>query len=553
MSGDLAIIHGTPLEEEPGLGALTLPGFLAEVCGRYGPREALVMFEGDAASARWTYDELWTRSMEVAQALIASGLGKGEYVGVLMTNRLEWVASCFGIAMAGGVTVGLSTFSTPEELEKLLELSGVSVLLFERHVAGKDFATILAGLDHAKFPYLRRIAVVDRDPPLAPFESWEQFLAHGEQIAEAQVEARSAQVHPSDPALLFFSSGSTGKPKGILNAHRAVCIQSWRWVRIYCITPEDHLRTWGPNGLFWSGNFSLSLGGTLAAGGALILQRTFDPAEAVRLLEAERVSLPYCWPHQWAQLEDAPGWDEADLSSFKFFEPAQNLRREQKTISTPWIEPHASYGSTETFTISASYPCDSPEDLWKGNNGGALPGNTIRIVDPETGRVLKRGETGEIAVKGPTLMLGYIGVPNDESLDAEGFYHAGDGGFIDERDRLVFQGRINDIIKTGGANVSPVEIDWTLCNCPGVKVCKTTGVPHETLGEMVVSCVVRVEGSELSEAEVIAFLKARLAAYKVPRKVLFIEQGDLDFTDTAKIKPAEARAFARRKLGEMAE
>ena len=181
-----------------------------------------------------------------------------------------------------------------------------------------------------------------------------------------------------------------------------------------------------------------------------------------------------------------------------------------------------------------------------------MPGNTIRIVDPETGKVLKRGETGEIAVKGPTLMLGYIGVPNDEALDAEGFYHAGDGGYIDERDRLVFQGRINDIIKTGGANVSPVEIDWTLCNCPGVKVCKTTGVPHETLGEMVVSCVARVEGSELSEAQVIAYLKERLAAYKVPRKVLFIEPGDLDFTDTAKIKPAEAKAFARRKLAEMA-
>ncbi len=260
--------------------------------------------------------------------------------------------------------------------------------------------------------------------------------------------------------------------------------------------------------------------------------------------------MPYCWPHQWAQLEDAEGWDAADLSSFHYFEPAQNLRRPQKSISTDWIEPHATYGATETFTISAAYPCGSPEELWKGCNGGALPGNTIKVVDPETGQTLKRGETGEFAIKGPTLMLGYIGVPPEECFDAEGFYHAGDGGFIDERDRLVFQGRINDIVKTGGANVSPVEVDWTLCNCPGVKVCKTTGVPHETLGEMVVSCVVRVEGSELSEAEVIAFLKARLAAYKVPRKVLFIGQGDLDFTDTAKIKPAEARAFARRKLAE---
>ncbi len=544
-------------------------------------------FEGDAATGRWTYDELWQRSMQVARSLVGLGLGKGERVGILMTNRLEWVSSCFGISMAGGVAVGLSTFSTAEELDTLIALSGVSALLFERQVAGKDFAAMI---DPGAYPYLRHVAMVDNsalsplpagegvrgwgseadrsrvlagvEPPPQPLpageglpgiESWDAFIARGTNVAPDQVEARAAAVTPADPALLFFSSGSTGKPKGVLSAHRGVNVQSWRWVRIYNYVAEHPVRCWSPNGLFWSGNFSISLGGTLAAGGALILQRLFDPAESVRLLEAERVTMPYCWPHQWAQLEDAEGWDAADLSSFHYFEPAQNLRRVQKTIATDWIEPHATYGATETFTISAAYPCGSPEELWKHCNGGALPGNLILVVDPETGKTLKRGETGEFAIKGPTLMLGYIGVPPEECFDARGFYHAGDGGFIDERDRLVFQGRINDIIKTGGANVSPVEVDWTLCNCPGVKVCKTTGVPHATLGEMVVSLVKRVEGSALTEAEVISYLRERLAAYKVPRKVLFIDESDFDFTDTAKIKPAEARAFAAHKMAMMAD
>ena len=271
-------------------------------------------------------------------------------------------------------------------------------------------------------------------------------------------------------------------------------------------------------------------------------------AEAVRLLEAERVSLPYCWPHQWAQLEAAPGWDEADLSGFKFFEPAQNLRRPQKSISTPWIEPHASYGSTETFTISACYPCDSPEELWKGCNGGALPGNTIRIVDPETGKVLKRGETGEIAVKGPTLMLGYIGVPNDEALDAEGFYHAGDGGYIDERDRLVFQGRINDIIKTGGANVSPLEIDAVIRTLPGVKIVQTVGVPDDLLGELVVACVVPHEGYALTEQGIRGGAREKLASYKVPRRVLLFAEDDIKTTGSAKIKTAQLRTLAAERL-----
>jgi len=186
--------------------------------------------------------------------------------------------------------------------------------------------------------------------------------------------------------------------------------------------------------------------------------------------------------------------------------------------------------------------------VWRGTSGEALPGNTIRIVDPGTGETLRRGETGEIAVKGPTLMLGYIGVPNDEALDEQGFYRSGDGGHIDAQGRLFFAGRINDIIKTGGANVSPVEVDWTLCSCPGVKVCKTTGVPHPTLGEMVVSLIVSEVGAVVEEAAVIAWLKPKLAAYKLPRRVLLIPDGELDLTDTAKIKPAAARALAARLL-----
>jgi fatty-acyl-CoA synthase len=379
-------------------------------------------------------------------------------------------------------------------------------------------------------------------------ESWWQFLQHGRDVPLALVDTRAAAVQPYDPALLFFSSGSTGKPKGILNAHRAVNIQSWRWVRIYAF--DRPVRAWSANSLFWSGNFSIALGGTLAAGGALILQRTFVPSEALRLLQSERVTFPYAWPHQWAQLEAEPGWDDADLSSFHYFDAERNLRRPQRTIKTTFIDPRATYGSTETFTISTGYPVNTPREVWEGTNGEPLPGNTIKIVDPDTGATLRRGDTGEIAVKGPTLMIGYIGVAPEDTFDEEGFYRAGDGGYIDERGRLVFLGRINDIVKTGGANVSPVEVDWILCSCPGVKLCKTVGVPHPTLGEMVVSCVVREPGQEVTEDDVIRFLRERLAAYKVPRKVLFVTAADLNLTGTAKIKPADARALATRLLSQ---
>ena len=562
MSEELAIVRGIALEEEPGLGALTLPGFLREVTGRYAGREALVIHHPGGEVERWSYQETWDRAVAVARSLIACGVGRDERIGILMTNRLEWVSAFFGIGLAGATAVGLSTFSTPAELEFLMRASGVSTVLFERSVIAKDFAVILTDLEPAiagaapgqlaapKFPFLRRLVMVGEGLAGGAIEGWDAFLARGAAVSPDLVDARAAAVKPSDPALLFFSSGSTGKPKGILNAHRGVNIQSWRWNRIYGFDHE--LRTWSANGLFWSGNFSIALGGTFAAGGTLVLQRVFDPAEALRLFEAERVSLVYCWPHQWAQLEALPEWDDADLSSFHYVDAELNLRRPQRTITTKWTEPRASYGSTETFTISTAFPLGTPREVWQGTSGEVLPGNTVKIVDPQTGATLKRGETGEIAVKGPTLMLGYIGVPNDEALDAEGFYRAGDGGFLDAQGRLVFQGRINDIIKTGGANVSPVEVDWALASCPGVKVCKTTGVPHETMGEMVVTLVAPEADHPVTGEDVIAFLKARLASYKVPRRVIFVSDEELGLTGTAKIKPAEARALAARKMADVA-
>ena len=149
-------------------------------------------------------------------------------------------------------------------------------------------------------------------------EGWDEFLASGHEEPREQVEATAAAVLPSDAAVLFFSSGSTSKPKGILSAHRGVCIQLWRFRRMYQFSPGDHVRGWTANGFFWSGNFTMVLGSTLASGGALVLQSTFDAAEALDLMQSERVNFPFAWPHQWTQFEGAPNWDQVDLSSVKY-------------------------------------------------------------------------------------------------------------------------------------------------------------------------------------------------------------------------------------------
>jgi len=565
--GGPSITHGVPLAEEPGLGALTLPGYLREVTGRYAGREALVMHHPGGSVERWSYADLWARAMEVARALTAVGVGKDSRVGVLMTNRPEWLAAVFGVGLAGGVAATLSTFSTPAELEILVEASCCSVLLFERTVLKKDFAAILTELEpqivtarpgelaSQRFPHLRRLAVVEPrsggdSAAAGAIERWSDFLAHGEAVAVELVEAIAATTNPADAGVLFFSSGSTGKPKGILSAHRGVTVQCWRWKRIYDLA--DDVRCWSANGFFWSGNFCMALGSTLTSGGSLVLQPTFEPVEALRLIAAEKVTLTVAWPHQWAQFKATPGWREADLSSVKYVDVRLQQLGDQPTLTTTWREPRWAYGNTETFTITTIYPANTPEEIAGASHGVALPGNTIKIVDPLTGETAPLGERGEIAVKGPTLMLGYIGIPLDETLDGEGFLRSGDGGWLDAAGRLFWEGRLNDIIKTGGANVSPVEVDGVLATYPGVKVARTVGVPHETLGEMVISCVVPRAGESLDEAAIRDFLKQQLASYKVPRRVLFVSEDELSLTGSAKVKSSALRELAAKRLADEA-
>ncbi len=547
----LSIVRGIPLAEEAEIGALTLAGYIREVCGRWPANEVAVLhLDGPQGERviRWTYADLWERTLATAKSLVAGGIGKGTRVGVICSNRPEYLSSVSGVALAGGVPTPISTFFPLAELDEVLRISGVSALLMERRLLKKDYAEMLAGLEPGiadaqpgaivseRYPFLRQAAIVDGDEGLGAIEGWSAFAARGRDVPEAQVLARADQVVPSDPGILLFSSGSTGKVKGIVSANRAACLQLWRWPA---------------NGFFWSGNFGQCIGGALSRGGCLVLQRWFDAAEALELMEREKAPTPIAWPHQWAQLEAAPNYATADLSSLTYVDRLTPLAK-HPTVHSTWRQPDAAYGNTETFTLISVFPSGTPEEVQGKSHGVPTAGSIIKIVDPLSGATMPLGERGEIAVKGPTLMLGYLGVPLDQSVDEEGFLRTSDGGYIDERGRLFWEGRLNDIIKTGGANVAPLEIDEVIRACPGVKVSQTVGVPDDLLGELVVACIVPHEGAVLSEDEIKAFAKEKLASYKVPRKVLFVAEEDLKTTGSAKIKTADLRKLAADRLAETA-
>jgi fatty-acyl-CoA synthase len=555
----LSILHGPPLAEEEGLGDLTLSGWFRSICEKGGSKEALVYYEGGLAHGvrvSWTYADLWDRANEVARALIACGVGKGTRVGILMTNRPEFLAATFGTALAGGVTTTFSTFSTAAELDHLIAVSGVSVLLLERQILKKDFVTLISELDpvigqsspgaitSTRYPFLTHIAAIG--DAVGAIENWDAFIARGDTVDQGRVDARAAANSPADPGVLFFSSGSTAMPKGILSAHRGVTLQLWRWPKWYQAKPGE-LRMWSANGFFWSGNFSMALGGALTSGGSLVLQSTFNAEEALQLMEREKATFLNAWPHQWEQLIAAPNWAGADLSSLIYIDHKSPIAQ-HSTVNSTWREPFAAFGNTETFTLFTTYPANTPDEVTAGSAGVPCHGVTVKIVDPLTGDIVPLGERGEICVKGPTLMLGYIGIPLTDTLDADGFLRTGDGGHFDTEGRMYWHGRLNDIIKTGGANVSPVEVDTLMRTMPGVKISQTVGVPHDTLGELVVSCIVPHEGADLTADDVKAFAKEKLASFKVPRNVLFFAEDELETTGTNKIKTTDLRKLATERL-----
>jgi fatty-acyl-CoA synthase len=531
---------------------LTLGRFLAEIAARHGDRVA-IHFEGRTTS----YRELERESRLLARALIGAGVVKGARVAVQMSNRPKWIVSCFAVGMIGGVLVPVNTFATRAELQYILRHSDASLLLMQpallKHAYLEDLladhGAIARGtpgrLRCVELPYLRRVACLGIDQPRGGVETWGQLLSQEEGVSEELLDAACADVEPADDGVLIYTSGTTSLPKGVLHTHRAAVLQAWRFADFMCFDAADRLYTTYP--FFWTAGIAMSMGGTFAAGGRLLLQEAFEPGAALDLIEGERATAVHAWPHQQKALGEHPSAVGRDLSALRKIDASSPLAGiagiEEDEYGTG-----ASYGASETFTISSGIRADSPLALRRSTHGKPWPGNVFRIVDPYTGEKRAPGEEGEIALKGATFMRGYYKLPPELYLDEDGFFRSQDAGSIDAEGFLHWSGRLSNIIKQGGANVSPIEIEAALEAHAGVKVGVAVGVEHPTLGEAIVLCVVPTEGAAADEGEIRAFLKARLAAYKLPRKVLAFRADELSYTGNQKVQVGPLREAALARL-----
>lgn len=534
-------LDGPPLAECACIGALTLGGFLLEVAERFGPNEALVFddpFTG--TTVRWTYDQLVANARRVGRALLATGIGKGSRVGVLMANRPEAVAAFFGAALAGAVVVPLSTFSPAPELAYLLEHADLSVLLIQTGLGRRSFAEDVVSLcpsatganavQDPALPFLRHVAALGPLTDACGLDGWDDFLARGTDVSDALLDAVAAQVTASDHGLVIYSSGTTDRPKGVLHHHRAPTLQFWLEAQQF--GRDEATRLWSALPLFWTAGINTAMGPTLAGGGCWVMQETFDAGDTLRIMARERVTEPYTLPHQAAALEEHPDWPTADLSSLrKVFGKSVYTRHPAVEGDPSWNMPVA-YGLSETCSSFVSHPWDTPRDVRKASSGRLLAGNQLRVVDPATGRALGPNEEGELTIRGPTLMEHYVKRSRDECLDEDGFFHTGDLGSYDSQGYVNFSGRRTEMIKTAGANVSPAELEVQLRACEPVKLARVVGVPDARLDELVVLCVVLKEGHIATAEDLQDFLRQRVAAYKVPKRVLFFADGDIPMTNS---------------------
>jgi fatty-acyl-CoA synthase len=522
----------------------TIPRLLAELAGRFGDREAIV-----AGAHRLSYAQLRQEVLRTARGLHALGVRKGDHVAILMGNRVEWVLAFLALQQLGATSVGLNTWATPRELEYALAHAEISVLIAVDRFRRNDYRAMLDAMSPRadKLPKLRRIVWLSAEPGQEPAvdaatgeTTWSRLQAAGRDVPEATVLAAGDTVTPDDVGMLLYTSGSTAAPKGILLQHGHWIANAFQIGERLHVTEHDRL--WLTVSLFWSFGCVNALPNLLTHGGCVVLQEHFDAAEALALIERERCTLMYATPNIVQALHEHPDRPTRDLRTLRSGAMIGTPEQIRLAVELGAGQICNIYGLSETYGNCAVVDAGEPLDVRLQSVGAPLVGVELRICHIETGVPVAAGEVGEIRVKGP-LFLRYYKDPGKtaESFDADGFFHTGDLGSLDAAGRLYYRGRLKEMVKSGGINIAPVEVEEVLLRHPAVHRAYVIGVPHPTLDEALVAVVVPADGAQVTPEELRAHCQRELAAYKVPSQFHFTTEDRLPLTTTGKLQKLRLR------------
>lgn len=531
----------------------TVPVFTRTLAERHGERPLVVCGE-----RRLSYRAAERESARLARGLLASGVGKGTRVGVLMANGPDWVLAWLAASRIGALVVPLNTFYQARELGWALDHADVDTLLCQARLLNHDYLERLEScapelaahpggpLRAPGLPYLRAVRAWGGSDRAWASDEPAALGALADSIDEAHLRAVEDRVTPADPMVVIYSSGSTADPKGAVHSHGALLRHACNLNGYRDLRADD--RIYSPMPFFWVGGFTFTLLAGMHVGACLLCEESFEPGRTLDLLERERATIVAGWPHYAKAMAEHPSFPGRDLSSIR----SGNLYAMLPAAARPG-DPELrsnSLGMTETggpHTIDRM-DRDLPEKL-RGSFGRAVAGMDHKVVDPETGESLPPDQTGEICVRGYALMQGLYKVEREDAFDRDGYYHTGDSGRFDAEGHLFFKGRLGDLIKTAGANVTPREVEVVLESLPEVKEAYVVGVPEPARGQDVAAAVVLHAGRAAGADALRAAVKSQLSAYKVPRHLLFFASEELPFTDTGKIDRAGLVALLARRLG----
>ena len=552
-----------------------LPARAAE---RWGNRESLVF-----GPVRQSFAEVSRQVDEAAKGLIALGIAPGDKVCLWLNNCPEWVHLLFAVARIGAVLVPANTRFRTGDIEYLVrqgdcstlithDVSGpVDYLAMVRELVPESLAAPPAGpLRSERFPFLERIVTVS-DGEHRGTTPLPALVEAGRAVSDAALAERAGRVSVDDTLFIMFTSGTTGFPKGVMRSHHLLRNQCDRMERL-AITESDVVLNYLP--LFHIFGYVDGPLLSVMAGSRQVLTATFDPDECIGLVEAERATQMQGFDSHLNALMDAQERRPRDTSSLRigFFPSGMAssvpiVRRAREVF--PSMRTLTAYGSTEGGANICTSFLDSTEEQRCESSGFPCDGFEIRIADPETGEELPAGTPGEILVRSYNLMQGYYRKPAETAaaIDPEGWLHSGDLGWLRDDGYLRFLGRCKDMLKVGGENVDPVEVEQLLLGHPRVREVAVVALPDERLTEVGVAFVVPGDtgaaapgagdrggtpgaGDARREAlaeEILEFGRGRVASFKLPRHVLFVPA--LPMTSSGKVRKAELRERARAALG----